>query len=373
MTDPRWDTLSDILVYHSVRLQKGEILLIECFDLDDSALALPTLLIKKAAALGARVVVDLKDQRLLREVVRHGSEDFMKAWGGWDRHRMERVQAYIGLRGSRNICEMSDVSSEKLNLYSTHYLKPVHFECRITSTKWCVLRLPTPSMAQQAGMSTDAFEAFYFDACNIDYPQLAKALKPLVERMRAAREVRIVSPETDLRFSIDGMPVVPCSGEMNIPDGEVFTAPVRDSVQGHVKFNAPTIYQGASFDGVRLEFQDGRITRADCDGDDVARLRRILSSDDGAAYIGEWSIGCNPRVLQPMRDILFDEKIAGSFHLTPGNAYDEADNGNRSKIHWDLVQIQRSEFGGGTISFDDQPLRVDGRFVPIELQALDPE
>jgi aminopeptidase len=228
-------------------------------------------------------------------------------------------------------------------------------------------------MAQQAGMSTEAFENFYFDVCNLDYPRLAKALEPLAERMSRARTVQINGPETELSFSIEGIPVVPCAGEMNIPDGEVFTAPVRDSVEGYVRFNAPTIYQGSSFDGVRLEFRQGRIISADCSGGDVKKLRKILEADEGASYIGEWSIGCNPRVLHPMRDILFDEKIAGSFHLTPGNAYDEADNGNRSKVHWDLVQIQRSEYGGGSIAFDGEAIRIDGRFVPEELKVLDAE
>ena len=191
--------------------------------------------------------------------------------------------------------------------------------------------------------------------------------------MNSAHEVRITGPDTDLRFSVEGIPVVSCAGEMNIPDGEVFTAPVRESVEGHVRFNAPTIYQGSSFDGIRLVFRQGKIVEAECSGGDVKKLRRVFETDAGASYVGEWSLGCNPRVLHPMRDILFDEKIAGSFHLTPGNAYDEADNGNRSKIHWDLVQIQRPEYGGGTIAFDGEPIRIDGRFVPAELQALDPE
>jgi aminopeptidase len=285
---------------------------------------------------------------------------------------MERVQAYLGLRGAWNISEMTDVPPEKMDLYNTLYQKPVHFEWRITKTRWCVLRLPSPSMAQQAGMSTEAFEDFYFDVCTLDYSWLARALEPLAARMDAAREVQITGPETDLSFSIAGIPVVPCAGDKNIPDGEVFTAPVRDSIEGHIRFNIPTIYQGASFDGVRLEFFKGRIVAADCSGGDASKLRRILESDEGASYVGEWSIGCNPRVLHPMREILFDEKIAGSFHLTPGNAYDEADNGNRSKIHWDLVQIQRPDYGGGTILFDGEPIRVDGMFVPAELHPLNP-
>lgn len=371
MPDPRWDALADILINHSTRLQPGETLLIECFDLDDTTL--PRQLVRKAARKGASPLVDIKDNRLVRELVRNASESQMRAWGESERFRMERVNAYIGLRGARNVNEMSDVSGEKLNLYNTHFLKPVHFECRIKQTKWCVLRLPNASMAQQAGMSTEAFEDFYFDVCVLDYARLSKALQPLVERMNAAREVHISGPDTDLTFSIEGIPVVPCSGEMNIPDGEVFTAPVRDSVEGFVRFNTPTIYQGSSFDGVRLEFRRGKIVKADCSGGDAHKLNRILESDEGAGYIGEWSIGCNPRILHPMRDILFDEKIAGSFHLTPGNAYDEADNGNRSKVHWDLVQIQRSDYGGGTIAFDGEPIRIDGKFVPEELQALDPE
>src|SRR5579864_3048754 len=371
MTDPRWDRLAEILIEHSTRLAAGESLLIECFDLEDSTL--PRLLVQKAGRKGAYPLVETKDTRILRELIRNASEPQMRLFGECERYRMERVDAYIGLRGARNVNEMSDVPAEKMNLYNTHYMQPVHFDCRIKHTKWCVLRLPNPSMAQQAGISTEAFENFYFDVCNIDYPRLAKALMPLVERMTAAREVHIMAPDTDLRFSIAGIPVVPCAGEMNIPDGEVFTAPVRDSVEGHVRFNTPTIYQGSSFDGIRLEFRAGKIVAAECAGGDVKKLRRIFETDEGAAFIGEWSMGCNPRILHPMRDVLFDEKIAVSFHLTPGNAYDEAPNGNKSKIHWDLVQIQRSDYGGGTITFDGVPIRVDGRFIPEELHALDPE
>jgi aminopeptidase len=370
MSDPRWESLANILIDHSLHLREDETLLIECFDLPD--LTLPRLLVQKAAARGARALVETRENRIVRELVKHGSEASLRTWGEIDRHRMEQVQAYLGLRGAWNISEMTDVPPEKMDLYNTLYQKPVHFEWRITRTRWCVLRLPSPSMAQQAGMSTEAFEDFYFDVCTLDYTWLARALEPLTARMDAAREVRIEGPETDLSFSIAGIPVVACAGDKNIPDGEVFTAPVRDSIEGHIRFNTPTIYQGASFDGVRLEFSEGRIVAADCSGGDASKLRRILESDEGASYVGEWSIGCNPRVLQPMRDILFDEKIAGSFHLTPGNAYDEADNGNRSKIHWDLVQIQRPDYGGGTILFDGEPIRVDGMFIPTDLQPLNP-
>src|SRR3954453_10909953 len=187
MADPRWETLADILINHSTRIGRGERLLIECFDLDDSTL--PRLLVQKAARKGASAFVETKDTRLIRELVRNGTEEQMQAWGEFELHRMQRMDAYIALRGARNISEMSDVPVEKVNLYNAHFLKPVHFDCRIKKTKWCVLRLPNASMAQQAGMSTDGFESFYFDVCNLDYSRLSRALTPLVERMRAAKAV----------------------------------------------------------------------------------------------------------------------------------------------------------------------------------------
>jgi aminopeptidase len=371
MPDPRWDALSETLVTHSTRLAAGETLLIEAFDLDD--LAPMRSLVRRAARQGAHVIAEAKQMAVVRELVRVATPEQMATIAASELSRMKAADAYIALRGSRNINELADVPPEKMRLYNDLVLRPVHFEERIRRTKWCVLRLPGPAMAQQAGLSTEAFEDFYFDVCTLDYARLARALEPLADRMRAASEVHITGPDTDLTFSIEGIPVVPCAGTMNIPDGEVFTAPVRDSVEGRVRFNAPTVYQGQSFDGIFLRFDKGRIVEATCSGGDPEKLRSILDCDEGGRYVGEWSIGCHPRILNPMRDILFDEKIAGSFHMALGNAYDEADNGNKSRIHWDLVQIQRPEYGGGTIAFDGEPIRVDGAFVPDELRVLDPE
>jgi aminopeptidase len=235
-----------------------------------------------------------------------------------------------------------------------------------------VLRWPSPSMAQLAGMSTEAFEDFYFRVCTLDYARMAPGMKALAAQMMKTDKVHIKGPGTDLRFSIKGIKALPCGGRHNIPDGEVFTAPVKNSVQGHVTYNAPTIYQGIAFDGIRLEFKDGRIVHATCNGNSE-KLNQILDSDFGARSIGEFAIGFNPHVLNPMRDILFDEKIAGSFHFTPGQCYEETENGNRSQVHWDMVCIQRPEYGGGEIYFDGKLIRKDGLFVPKALQALNPD
>jgi aminopeptidase len=283
--------------------------------------------------------------------------------------RMKGVNVYIAIRGSHNITEQSDVPSDRMKL-AMKLLKPV-LDQRVNKTKWVVLRWPTPSMAQMAGMSTEAFEDFFFRVCTLNYSKMEAAMKPLAALMNDTDRVRIIGRGTDLNFSIRGIATIACSGQHNIPDGEVFTCPVRDSVQGHIQFNAPTIYQGTAFDSIKLTFKNGRIT--DATGNNPARINEILDTDEGARFIGEFALGFNPFILEPMRDILFDEKIAGSFHFTPGQAYENADNGNRSQVHWDLVCIQRPDYGGGEIYFDDKLVRKDGEFVLEELKGLNPE
>ncbi|REJ76516.1 MAG: aminopeptidase [Planctomycetota bacterium] len=367
MQDPRIDRLAEVLVGHSCRLESGEKVLIESFDLPDENLVCR--LVQKAAERGAIPVVSRKSNAVLRTLYRHGSREGLSLLGELERARMERMDAYIGIRGAANSSEMSDVPGEQLDLYQECWWKPVHIEVRVPQTKWVVLRYPTPSMAQSARMSTDAFEDFFFEVCTADYAQMAKNQEPLRERMLATDQVRLVGPGTDLTFSIKEIPVIACAGGRNIPDGEVFTAPVRDSANGTVAYNAPSLYQGTVFDGIRFEFENGRIVKAECGGE-TDRLNEILDSDEGARYLGEWSLGCNNRVKQPMLDTLFDEKIGGSFHLTPGNAYETADNGNRSRVHWDLVCIQTPEYGGGEVWFDGELVRKDGRFLPEDLQPL---
>ena len=282
---------------------------------------------------------------------------------------MKKVQAYIALRGSANTSETSDVPSDKMSLYS-RVLRPV-LNHRVNKTRWVVLRWPTPSMAQAAGMSTEAFEDFYFDVCTMNYPRMAKAMLPLERLMKKTDRVHLKAPGTDLRFSIKGIGAKMCKGDRNIPDGEVFSCPVKDSVNGVIQYNTPTLYSGTRFENVRLEFKDGKIIKAT--SNNTKRLNEIFDTDAGARYVGEFSLGFNPYIQSPMCDILFDEKIAGSLHFTPGQAYEDVDNGNRSAVHWDMVLIQRPEWGGGEVWFDDKLIRKDGRFLPKELRPLNPE
>jgi aminopeptidase len=363
MHDIRFDKLAKLLVEYSIRLKRNENVLIEAFDTPDE---MTIALIRAARKVGGVPFVQTYHARVNRALALEASDRQLNLLASHELARMKKIDAYIAVRGSNNITELSDVPAEKMKLLAKK-MRPVQDQ-RVKKTKWVVLRWPTPSMAQLAGMSTEAFEDFYFDVCTLDYRKLQPGMQALKRLMEKTDRVEIKGPGTDLRFSIKGIPAVICGGDRNIPDGEVFSCPVRDSVQGNVTFNAPSIYQGIGFDGIRLEFKDGKIV--DATSNETKKLNKILDSDPGARYIGEFSLGFNPRVLQPMRDILFDEKIAGSFHFTPGQAYDEADNGNRSQVHWDMVSIQRPEYGGGEIYFDGKLIRRDGEFLPKQLRSL---
>ena len=363
MHDPRFDRLAKLLVEYSTRLKRNETVLIETFDVPDE---MSVALVRAARRAGAIPFVQIQRSRVNRELALKATERQLNIAALHELVRMKKMNAYIAIRGSNNITELSDVPSEQMKLVAKK-MRPVNDQ-RVQKTKWVVLRWPSPSMAQLAGMSSEAFEDFYFEVCTLDYRKLQPGMRALKKLMEKTDRVEIKGPGTDLRFSIKGIGAVICGGDRNIPDGEVFSCPIKDSVQGHVLFNAPTIYQGIAFDNIRLEFRDGKVVKAT--SNQTEKLNRILDSDPGARYIGEFSLGFNPHVLQPMRDILFDEKIAGSFHFTPGQAYEDADNGNRSQVHWDMVSIQRPDYGGGEVYFDGKLIRRDGDFVPAPLRSL---
>ena len=363
---PNYLKLAKVLTGFSTNLQKGERVLIDAFDIPQ---AMVIALVRAARDLGAIPYVNIQNACISRELVNGLDAEQFETQATWELARMQKMDAYIAVRGSNNIFEMSDVDPAKVS----HVMKAMKevLDYRVNKTKWVILRWPTPAMAQQAMLSTESFEDFFFRVCTQDYSRMVEGMKTLEDLMSNTDQVHLKGPETDLRFSIKGIGAVACGGRHNIPDGEVFSCPVRDSVEGEITYNAPTIYQGVSFDRIHLKFEKGRIVHAD--GSNAKRLNEILDSDDGARYIGEFAIGLNPHILEPMRDILFDEKIAGSFHFTPGQAYEEADNGNRSQVHWDMVQIQRPEYGGGEIWFDGELIRKDGLFVKDELKKLNPD
>jgi aminopeptidase len=365
MIDPRYQKLAKLLVNYSTRVKKGDRVLLDMTDVPDE---FSIELMRAVRAANGMPFIEVRHTRVAREILRETNGKHAALLRDLELFRMKKVQAYIAIRGSDNMSENSDVPTDRLALYS-RLTRPV-LDYRVNKTRWCVLRWPTPSMAQAAGMSTEAFEDFYFDVCTMDYAKMAHAMVPLERRMKRADRVQLKSPGTDLAFSIKGIGAKMCRGDRNIPDGEVFSCPVKNSVNGVIQFNTPTLYAGAKFENVRLEFKDGKVINATANN--TRRLNEILDTDAGARYVGEFSLGFNPWILNPMCDILFDEKIAGSLHFTPGQAYEECDNGNRSAVHWDMVLIQRPEWGGGEVWFDGELIRKNGLFMPKDLKFLNP-
>jgi aminopeptidase len=363
MQDARFDKLASLLVDYSTALKRNEKVLIEAFDAPDE---MTIALIRAARKAQAIPFVQLQRARVTRELALEIDWRALDLAAAHELARMKKMDAYIAIRGSDNISELADVPIDRMKLVAKK-MRPLQDQ-RVQKTKWVVLRWPTPAMAQLAGMSTEAFENFFFKVCTLDYRKLQPGMKALKTLMEKTDKVQIKGPGTDLRFSIKGIPAIICGGDRNIPDGEVFSCPVKDSVQGHVTFNAPSIYQSTAFDNIRLDFRDGKVVEAT--SNQTKKLNAVLDSDAGARYIGEFSLGCNPYIMHPMRDILFDEKIAGSFHFTPGQAYQEADNGNRSQVHWDMVSIQRKDYGGGEIYFNGKLVRQNGEFLPKSLRSL---
>ena len=367
--DERIKVLARNLVNYSMNVQKGEKVYVHY--IGDSTKDLARQIVQEVYKAGGLAFPHYTDQRMQREMLLGCTKEQIQLMGEFDAKEMSEMDCYVAVRGTDNVSELADVPAEKMEIYEKFYSTPVHHDIRVKKTKWVVLRYPNSSMAQLSNQSVDAFSDFYFNVCNLDYSKMGKAMENLVEYMQKTDKVRIVGPGTDLSFSIKGIPAIPCAGECNIPDGEVFTAPVRESVNGTLAYNTPAVYQGFTYENIKLTFKDGKIVEATAN--DTTRINQVFDTDEGARFIGEFAIGVNPYILKPMKDTLFDEKIMGSFHFTPGNCYDTAYNGNSSAIHWDLVCIQTPEYGGGEIYFDDVLIRKDGKFVVKELECLNPE
>ena len=367
--DERVRKLAYNLVNYSMEVKPGDKVYIQYVGEPTEELARQ--LVKEVYEAGGLPFPHYNPQRVLREVLLSCTKEQLELMAEIDRREMEQMDCYVGVRGSENVTELSDVPAEKMQMYEKYYQTPVHRDTRVKKTRWVVMRYPSSSMAQLANTSTETFEDFYFKVCNLDYAKMSKAMDKLVDYMNRTDKVRIVGPGTDLTFSIKDIPAVKCDGKINVPDGEVYAAPVRDSVNGTLAYNTPAVFQGFTYENICLEFKDGKIINATAN--DTERINQVFDTDEGARYIGEFAIGVNPYIQVPMKDTLFDEKIKGSFHFTPGMCYDDAYNGNYSAIHWDLVCIQTPEYGGGEMYFDDVLVRKDGRFVVEELACLNPE
>lgn len=355
--------LASQLLNHSTELQPGENIMLQLIGLN--GIGLIRALAEQVRELGAHPFIKIEDAETNRLLLENGDEQFWTNQAETDQlPLMKQMDAFIGIRAAENIYENSSVPKQANDAYSKHFLQPVHFKQRVEHTRWVVLRYPSAAFAMNAKMPTDRFAEFYYNACLFDYEQLRQAMLPLEEQLRKTDMIHLKGEGTDIEFSVKGQNWIPCFGKRNIPDGELFSSPIIDSVNGHITY-APSVYQGKPFEFVKLEVKDGVVTGFDSSNN--AALEEILDTDEGARQFGEFSFGLNPVIEKPMYDILFDEKIYGSNHLTLGKDYAIAPNGNSSNIHWDLVCI------GADVFFDGKLVRKGRQFVKEELKGLNPE
>ncbi len=367
MDTVKLNKLANTIINYSLKLKENEKVLI---NFNQNASPLVEELIKEATKVGAIVGLGLTDPKLNARLAENNTITRLEHLKKVRAFEVENYDAFIMIRSSFN-----DYESKNVPIEMTRKLGAMTQELddiRINERKWTLLNYPTDLDAYKAHMTTEDFNNFALDVMTVDYQKMSKDIAPLKELMEKTDKVRIVSPGTDLTFSIKGMTAIPCTGEMNIPDGELYSAPIKDSVNGTITYNTPSPYQGNTYNHVSLTFENGKIVKATCDEDDD-KLNEIFDTDEGARYVGEFALGFNPKVLYPMGDILYDEKILGSLHFTPGRCYADCDNGNVSAIHWDMVLIQREDFGGGEIYFDDVLIRKDGKFTLDELKVLNYE
>lgn len=364
----RLQRLAKQILNYSIKAKKNDNLLIELFGEDGIPLAKE--IINQAKKLEINIFFNIVDYEILKEILINATEKEIKIYAKHDLNRMKDMDAYIGISARRKDNQFEGVPLEKMELYNKEYMLPVHLQERVKK-KWCILRYPNKLFADNNNMTLEEAEDFYFNVCNLNYEKMSNAMDKLVELMNNTDRVRIVGKDTNLTFSIKGIKAEKYVGNFNLPDGEVATAPIKTSVDGYIAYNTETKYNGKVFNNIKFEFKNGKIIKATANNTEA--LNEILDVDEGARYIGEFAIGLNPYITKVSSDTLFDEKVCGSFHFTPGEALEESDNGNRSAIHWDIVNIQTPEYGGGKIWFDDVLIRKDGLFVVKELEDLNPD
>lgn len=366
MIDPRLEKMAHTVIEHSLKIQPGERVLI---DSTKNCSEMIKYMVRLIASKGAIPLVSLKETDIKRELIINGSKEQFELMKLQDEAILNNVDVYINMMDSDNCYDMSDIPDEKRSLYQKYYFKPIYFEIIVPKLRWITVDYPSISSAQQFGMSTDAYENYFFDAMTVDYNDLYKKMIPLKEVLDKGQHVEIKSPKINLSFDIDGLNSNICSGEINLPDGEVFIAPTLYSANGEIEFNTPTRYQGSLFENIKLDFKDGKIVNY-TSKTNLEKLKNILESDEGNKYIGEFAFGTNPNIDIPRSNILFDEKILGSFHIALGNSHSLSDNGNKASIHWDMVNMLTKEYGGGRIIIDDKIIQEDGLFIPEKLKPL---
>jgi len=355
MSDPRWQQLSEILVNYSTVTKKSEKVLITM--MEETTFPFTRAVYAEVVKAGGLPHVEFQSVLLERELMLHGTKEQLDWLPELNAYGMEWADVYIGLRGSRNPFEFSGIAPGNIAAHKKAMGKVSGLRNELT--RWVLVRVPNESFAQQAEMSHEEMMDFFFEATLRDWAKEAEWYTEIQKEFQAAKRVRILGKETDLTFSTEGRTYEVADGHLNMPDGEVFTAPVDDSAEGQIYFEFPGVYFGERIPGIKLEFSGGKVVNASAE-DNEELLHELINMDEGSNRIGEFGVGINYGIQRFCYDILYDEKIGGTIHIALGRAYAECGGVNQSALHWDIIKDLRKE---GGIYLDGQKVSENGRFL----------
>jgi aminopeptidase len=366
MSDPRIEKLADMLVNYSVGIKPGDKTIIEG---NEMARPLVIAIYKKVLQAGGFPFLLLSMAGMDEILYTTASDEQLQYVSDPLKLMVDTYDAHFYIQSDANTKRLTNVDPESIIKFrkGRHALME-HFYERAGrgEMRWVYTLYPTEGHAQDAEMSLDEYSDFVFKACMPDlndpvayWKRIAVAQEKIVDWLKGKKHVHVTGPETDLTLSIEGRPFISCASHINVPDGEIFCGPVEDSINGHVMFSYPAIYQGHEVTGVRLWFENGRVIKATAEKNE-AYLLATLDTDEGSRSVGEFAIGTNDGIQKFTGEILFDEKIGGSFHMALGSSYPESGGVNKSAIHWDMICDLRN---GGAIEVDGECLHKNGKFT----------
>lgn len=355
--DKRWKELAGILVNYSVGVKKGERLLITMMEPETEPLARACY--EEAIKAGALPFVEYQSAYLEKALMLYGDERQTSWINEMSLQGMEWADCYIGLRGARNPHEFAEVSGKNLAVHKKAMGK---ISAARNSTRWVLTRVPNESFAQQARMPLEDMMDFYFESTLRDWEKERIYLEKIEKLMSSGVHVRVTGKETDITFTTEGRYYVSADGHINMPDGEVYTCPVEESVNGKIYFEFPGVYAGQYIEGIHLEFKDGKLIHYSARTNEEL-LKDILTIDEGASVLGEFGIGLNYGIQRYCGDILYDEKIGGTVHFAMGRGYPECLGNDGSALHWDLIKDTNCE---GAVYLDGKKVMENGRWAVDE-------
>ena len=354
MIDSKIIRLADILTKHSIRIKQGDIIELS-FGTEAVPLALECY--KNILRKGAFPVIRCVPSGFSYAYYRNAKEEQLTKTPVIAMFEAQKAAGSISIGAPLNTRELTNIDPKKMAMRSKA-VKPVT-EVYLKKNNWVICEYPTHSLAQDADMSLEEFSDFVFKATNINYKDLSKKQTKLKKILDKAKEVKILAPDTELTFSLAGRKSIKCDGKRNVPDGEVFIAPVEKSTEGYIAYSYPAIKGGREVDGIRLEFKKGKVVKATATKNEEY-LKQMINVDKGAKYLGEFGVGMNYNITKFVKQILFDEKIGGTIHLALGMAYKEGGGKNESAIHWDMIKDLRH---GGSIYIDGKCIQRNGKFT----------